>query len=61
MKFQFHMKNGKIHEITLPDNVEVHRAIVWISKEDGKEMLKVIIIPDDVERVEVLEAETAWS
>jgi hypothetical protein len=52
------MKNGKIHEFTLPDNVEVHRAIVWISKEDGKEMVKVIIIPDDVESVEALEAET---
>jgi hypothetical protein len=59
MKFQFHMKNGKIHEFTLPDNVRIYRAIVWISEEDGKEMLKAIIIPDDVESVEELETETA--
>jgi hypothetical protein len=53
------MKNGKIHEFTLPDNVRIYRAIVWISEEDGKEMLKAIIIPDDVESVEELETETA--
>jgi hypothetical protein len=57
MKFQFHMKNGKTHEFTLPDNVEVHRAILWISKAD-KELVKFIIIPDDVESVEILEPET---
>jgi len=56
MKFRFHCKNGKTHEFTLPDNVEVHRAIMWIPKEDKKdEMVRFIIIPEDVESVEVIE------
>jgi hypothetical protein len=56
MKFQFRLKNGKTHEFTLPDNVEVHRAIMWVSKRDKEdEMTRFIIIPDDVESVEVLE------
>ena len=56
MKFQFRLKNGKTHEFTLPDNVEVHRAIMWVSKEDKKDkMTRFIIIPDDVESVEVIE------
>jgi hypothetical protein len=53
MKFQFRCKNGKTHDFTLPDDVEVHRAIMWVSKEDN--MVRVIIIPDDVESVEVIE------
>ena len=61
MKFQFHMKNGKIHEFTIPDGVKVQRALVWTSKENEKEMTKVIIIPDDVESIDVVEAETTWS
>lgn len=56
MKFQFRLKNGKTHEFTLPDNVEVHRAIMWFSKEDKKDkMTRFIIIPDDVESVEVMD------
>jgi hypothetical protein len=58
MKFQFHLKNGKTHEFTLPDDDEIHRAIVWISKENKKELTRIIIIPDSVESVEVLDAET---
>jgi len=59
MKFQFRLKNGKTHEFTLPDDVEVRRAIMWVSKGDkgDKEdrMTRFIIIPDDVESVEVIE------
>ena len=56
MKFQFRLKNGKTHEFTLPDNVEVHRAIMWVSKGDKKDkMTRFIIIPDDVESIEVIE------
>jgi hypothetical protein len=56
MKFRFRLKNGKTHEFTLPDNVEVHRAITWVSKGDKKDkMVRLIIIPDDVESVEVIE------
>jgi hypothetical protein len=56
MKFRVHLKNGKIHEFTLPDDVEVHRAIMWVSKEDKEgKMTRFIIIPDDVESVEVIE------
>jgi hypothetical protein len=56
MKFQFRCKNGKTHDFTLPDNVEVHRALMWVSKEDKEDkMIRVIIIPDDVESVEVIE------
>jgi hypothetical protein len=56
MKFQFRLKNGKTHEFTLPDNVEVHRAIMWVSKEDKEDkMIRVIIIPDDVESVEAIQ------
>jgi hypothetical protein len=55
MKFQFRLKSGKTHEFTLPDDVEIHRAIMWVSKKDKKkEVTKFIIIPDDVESVEVL-------
>jgi hypothetical protein len=56
MKFQFLLKNGKTHEFTLPDNVEVHRAIMWVSKGDKEDkMTRFLIIPDDVESVEVIE------
>jgi hypothetical protein len=56
MKFQFRLKNGKTHEFTLPDNVEVHRAVMWVSKGHKEdEMTRFIIIPDDVESVEVIE------
>jgi hypothetical protein len=56
MKFQFRCKNGKTHDLTLPDNVEVHRALMWVSKEDKEDkMIRVIIIPDDVESVEVVQ------
>ena len=56
MKFQFRLKSGKTHEFTLPDNVEVHRAIMWVSKGDKEDkMTRFIIIPDEVESVEVIE------
>jgi len=56
LKFRFRLKNGKTHEFTLPDNVEVHRAIMWVSKEDKKnEMTRFTIVPDDVESVGILE------
>ena len=56
MKFQFRLKNGKTHEFAIPDNVEVHRAIMWVSKGDKEDkMTRFIIIPDDVESVEVIE------
>ena len=55
MKFQFRLKNGKTHKFTLPDDVEVHRAIVWVPKDDKKDkMVRFIIIPDDVESVEAI-------
>jgi hypothetical protein len=56
MKFLFRLKNGKTHEFTLPDNAEVHRAIMWVVKEDKEDkMTRFIIIPDDVESVELIE------
>jgi len=56
MKLQFRLKSGKTHEFALPDNVEVHRAIMWFSKGDKEDkMTRFIIIPDDVETVEVIE------
>jgi hypothetical protein len=57
MKFQFRLKNGKTHEFTLPDNIEIHKAIVWIPKggdDKKKEVANFIILPDDVETVEVM-------
>jgi hypothetical protein len=57
MKFQFRLKDGKTHEFTLPDAVEIHKAIVWMPKrgdERRKEVANFIILPDDVESVEVL-------
>ena len=58
MKLQFILKDGKIQEITIPEGSEIHRAIVWTSKGDKNEVTKVIIIPDNVESVEVLKTET---
>jgi hypothetical protein len=56
MKFEFRLKNRKRHTFTLPDDAEVHRAIIWVSKKDkNKEMTRVIVIPDDVEKVYVLD------
>jgi hypothetical protein len=56
MKFQFRCKNGKTHDFTLPDDVEVHRALMWVSKKDREDkMIRVIIIPNDVESVEVIQ------
>jgi hypothetical protein len=56
MKFEFRLKSGKRHTFTLPDDAEVHRAIIWVSKKDkNKEMTRVIVIPDDVEKVYVLD------
>jgi hypothetical protein len=56
VKFQIRLKNGKTHEFTLPDNVEVHRAIMWVLKGDKEDKTtRFIIIPDDVESVEVIE------
>lgn len=56
MKFEFRLKNGKRHTFTLPDDAEVHRAIMWVSKKDkNRETTRVIIIPDDVEKVYVLD------
>jgi len=57
MKFQFHLKDGKTHELSLPDAVEVHKAIVWVPKggdDKKKQVANFIILPDDVESVEVL-------
>jgi hypothetical protein len=54
-KFLFRLKNGKTHEFTLPDNAEVHRAIMWVSKRNKEDkMTRFIIIPDDVESVELI-------
>jgi len=56
VKFQFRLRNGKTHEFALPSDVEVRRAIIWVSKEDKEdEKPRFIIIPDDVESVEVIE------
>jgi hypothetical protein len=54
MKFRFHLKNGKTHDFSLPDDVEVHRAIVCTSKKNRREMTRVIIIPDNVDSIEAL-------
>ena len=57
MKFQFHLKNGKTHEFTLPEGAEVHRAIMWVPKRGRgkkKEIANFIVVPDDVESVELL-------
>jgi hypothetical protein len=58
VKLQFQLKNGETYEIAFPDTVEIHRAIVCIPKgSDGqeKEAPNFVIIPDDVEKVEVME------
>jgi hypothetical protein len=58
VKLQFRLKNGETHEIAFPDTVEIHRAIVCIPKgRDGqkKEDANFVIIPDDVEEIEVME------
>jgi hypothetical protein len=56
MRFRLRLKNGKTHEFTLPDNVEVHRDIMWIPKEAKKDkMTRFIVIPDDVESIELIE------
>ncbi len=54
MQFQFNLKNGKTKEIAIPDGFEVHRALVWTKQGNNKEMTSVIVIPDDVERVELI-------
>ncbi len=54
MKFQFRLKNGKTHVFTLPDDAEVHRALMWVSKSDKKkDMTRLVVIPDEVESVEL--------
>ncbi len=58
MKLQFRLRNGKTHEFTLPDDTEIHRAIIWVPKggdDKKKEAANYIILPDDVETVEVIE------
>ncbi len=58
MKLQFRLKNGETHEVTLPDDSEIHRAIIWVpkgSEDKKKEAANYIILPDDVETVEVIE------
>lgn len=58
MKLQFRLKNGETHEFTLPDDTEIHRAIIWAPKSSDdkkKEAANFIIIPDDVETVEVVD------
>jgi hypothetical protein len=58
VKLQFRLKNGKTHEFTLPDDAEIHRAIIWVPKSsDGKkkEAANFIILPDDVETVEAVD------
>jgi hypothetical protein len=58
VKLQFRLKNGETHEFTLPDDtVEIHRAIIWVPKSSDakkKEATNFIILPDDVETVEVI-------
>jgi hypothetical protein len=57
MKFQFHLKNGETHEFDLPEAAEIHKAIVWVPKSSDdkkKEVANFIILPDDVETVEVI-------
>jgi hypothetical protein len=60
VKLQFRLKNGETHEIAFAGTAEIHRAIVVFSPKssDGeeKEAAKFIIIPDDVEKVEVIES-----
>jgi hypothetical protein len=59
LKLQFRLKNGETHEIDFPDTAEIHRAVVFIPKssdDEEKEAAKFIIIPDDVEKVEVVES-----
>ena len=59
MKLQLRLKNGKTHEIAFLGTAEIHRAIVFFPKSgDGeeKEAAKFVILPDDVEKVEVVES-----
>lgn len=56
MKLKFRLKNGETHEFMLPEDAEIHRAIVWVPKSSDKkkkEAANFIILPDDVETVEV--------
>jgi len=58
VKLQFRLKNGEKHQFTLPNDAEVHRAIIWVPKSSDdrkKEAANYIIIPDDVETVEVVD------
>lgn len=58
MKLQFRLKNGETHEFTLPDDAEIRRAIIWVPKSSDdkkKEAANFIILPDDVETVEVID------
>ena len=61
MKLQFRLKNGETHEFKLPDDSEIHRAIIWVPKSSDakkKEAANFIILPDDVETVEVMDDNT---
>jgi len=58
VKLQFRLKNGETHEYTLPDDTEIRRAIIWVPKgsdDKKKEAANFIILPDDVETVEVVD------
>lgn len=55
MKLRFCLANKKTREFWLPNNVRIHRAMMWV-EEDGKKKVetKVIMIPDEVRTIEVL-------
>jgi hypothetical protein len=58
VKLQFRLKNGETHEFTLPDVAEIHRAIIWVPKgsdDKKKEAANFIILPDDIETVEIMD------
>jgi hypothetical protein len=58
VKLKFRLKNGETHEFTLPDDSEIHRAIIWVPKgsdAEKKEAANFIILPDDVETVEIID------
>jgi len=58
MKFQIRLKNGETHWVAFPNAAEIRRAIVWVPKsgnDRNREVPNFILLPDDVERVEVID------
>jgi len=56
MKLRFHLINGEVYELCLPNQTRVHRAMMWV-EEEGEEKVhtKTIAIPDEVRTIEVLD------